>query len=111
MSVKPVDLQASVPKSAEVGKYAKMKQDEGQARLTEAARAFQGEMDKLQRQVHTPAKPAAVRVERDRRGEGRRRDSEEPEQDRDKAEDGTGTGDSGGAGTDPRKGGIIDMLF
>ncbi|MGE5484270.1 MAG: hypothetical protein ACM3X4_04535 [Ignavibacteriales bacterium] len=110
MSVKPVDLQATVPKSSEVGKIAKMKQDEGQARLSEIATTFKGEMEKSQRQVRTPAKAAGARIERDRRsgrqeGGGEKRDEaaesgEKPE-----------GGQEQGAAVDPRKGGMLDVLL
>ncbi len=110
MSVKPVDLQATVPKSAEVGKIAKMKQDEGQSRLAEIATAFRGEIEKSQRQVRTPAKAAGGRIERDRRNARRERGEENQDEG-----DGSGEKEDGGHGSttavDPRKGGMLDVLL
>lgn len=111
VSVKPLDLQASVPKSVEVGRVVKRQMDEGENIHRDLASSFRNEVERSQRQVRDATKAGEARVERDagrsKQG-GSRRDKPEEGPERPDIEE---VRDDGAHAKDPRKGGIIDVTL
>ncbi|NPV71256.1 MAG: hypothetical protein HPY55_11540 [Firmicutes bacterium] len=112
MSIKPLDLQASVPKSGEVGRVVKIQQEEGQARLSDVASSFRALAEKAQRQVRTPPKATGGRIERDRRNGRRWREDRDQAGEAELADSaGSAAEAAPGPARDPRKGELLDLLL
>ena len=111
MGMKPIDLQSAVPKSPEVGRVAKVQQQEGQSRLSSAAAAFKAEVERSQRQVEGAPKSEGSRIDRDSGRERGGRSKGGGGSSPDEEGRGTGAGPESAGPRDPHKGGIIDIVI